>query len=244
MGGMLGTVLDPLNLSGQNENGSVLGNALGKPNESTTENATNASANATNTLTGISSDYYNKTANMRSGMIGNLTDFLLGPMTYTESQLPDPNEAGISVWEKWKRQSAIDQNGGNRTVKTGSRSGQMDPTASAMYAPIKNTAEKTYQTGMENLMSKVPNGGALIEGLTNLEGQKASTLTDEIGKIVQDMYNKAFAMSTGSQTATTQGLSNAASNSNSLLNALNQQYASGAQTGTSLVGSLLSYLSA
>jgi hypothetical protein len=123
----------------------------------------------------------------------------------------------------------------------------MDPTTSAQYAPIKMTAERQYQTAMDDLMSKTPAGGALYEGMANLGGQKAGTITDMISKIIQDEYNKAYAMGQGSQSVAASGVQSGATASNQLLSSLAQQQGAGAQgTGNAvaLVGSLLKYLAA
>lgn len=125
--------------------------------------------------------------------------------------------------------------------------GNLDPTQSAMYSPIKMTAERQYQTAMDDLMSKTPTGGALYEGMANLGGQKAASITDMIQQIVQDEYNKAYAMGQGSQSTAAAGIQGAASESNKLVSGLAQQQqagASGVGNAVAALGSLLKYLAA
>jgi hypothetical protein len=123
--------------------------------------------------------------------------------------------------------------------------GNLDPTASAMYSPIKTSAENQYQTGRENLMSELPQGGALFEGLANLEGQKADTTSNLIAALVKDEYNKAYAMGQGSQQVAASGITDAANASSGAANALaNQQQAGAAGTANAvgLINAILKFL--
>lgn len=121
----------------------------------------------------------------------------------------------------------------------------LDPTTSAMYAPLKNQTEIAYNTGRDNLMSQVANGGALYEGLAGLEQSKASTMGGLMAQILQDEYNKAYGIATGAPQQTQSGLLGAgqtyasAMNNNTasgLVSALaNQQLA-----GNNILSSLMS----
>lgn len=114
--------------------------------------------------------------------------------------------------------------------------GNLDPTASAMYAPIKMTAERQYGEAREKTLEDLPRGGALYESLSNLAGQKAQTITDMISQIVQDEYNKAYAMGQGSQSVAASGITGAGDSTNKLLQALSTQQQAGAQQGSNAVG--------
>lgn len=126
--------------------------------------------------------------------------------------------------------------------------GSLDPTKSAMYAPIKMNAERQYTTARNELMEEAPRGGLLYDKLGDLLASKAQTLTDAIGGIVQDEYNKAYAMGQGSQTTASAGITNAANSSNGLLQALATQQQAGAQqasnTGAAMgaLAELIAYL--
>jgi hypothetical protein len=116
--------------------------------------------------------------------------------------------------------------------------GNLDPTDSAMYAPIKMTAERQYDTAREKTLEDLPRGGALYASLSSLAGQKANTITDMISQIVQDEYNKAYAMGQGSQQVAAAGITSAGDSQSKLLQALGTQQQAGAQQGSNTVGLL------
>ncbi|MHB8123111.1 MAG: hypothetical protein ACYDG4_13255 [Desulfuromonadaceae bacterium] len=120
--------------------------------------------------------------------------------------------------------------------------GELDPVASSMYAPAKMTAERQYNTARDQVLSDSPAGGALFDNLTNLSAKKAGTLVDEIGKIVMDEYNKAYAMAQGSQTTAAAGAQGAASAGTQGMGALAQQQQAGAQGVGNLVKLLASLM--
>jgi len=105
--------------------------------------------------------------------------------------------------------------------------GDFDPTDSALYAPIKTATENQYQKGMDELLSTVPRGGGLYAGIGDLIGKKADTTSDLIAQLVQDEYNKAYAMGTGSQEVAASGLSGAGTGANGLVSALASQQNAG-----------------
>lgn len=116
--------------------------------------------------------------------------------------------------------------------------GNYDPTASAMYAPIKNYAEDTYATSKNSLMELLPQGGALYDSLGDLEGKKADTLSTMLGQLVSDEYTKAYNLATGSQTSSTSGYGSALSGATSLMSALtgsNANISSNAISGLSSI---------
>lgn len=118
--------------------------------------------------------------------------------------------------------------------------GNNDPTASPMYAPIKMTAERQYQTAREQAMEDMPMGGALYDSLANIAGQRAKSITDMISQVVQDEYNKAYSMGQGSQQVSAAGVGAGAQSSNQLLSALASQQ----QAGASGVGNAVGLISA
>lgn len=101
--------------------------------------------------------------------------------------------------------------------------GNLDPTESVQYAPIKMNTERQYKSALDALMESTPEGGALYEGMANLAGQKANTLSEAIAQIVLDEYNKAYGVATGSPQVTLSGMGGAAGNANALVNALTGQ---------------------
>lgn len=116
--------------------------------------------------------------------------------------------------------------------------GNFDPTASAMFAPIKNTVEQQFGTAQNNLMSQLPQGGALFQGLANIQGQKAISLSDLIAKIVADEYQKAYAIGSGSPQAAASMFSGSGNTGTAGSSAVGQQMAAGDQLLSSLFDSL------
>ena len=78
-----------------------------------------------------------------------------------------------------------------------------------------------------------------------LQRTKANTLTDVIGQMVQDEYNKAYAMGQGSQAVAASGIKSSADLSNQSLSAMAHQQsagASGANNMGQLVDVMLKYM--
>jgi len=70
--------------------------------------------------------------------------------------------------------------------------GDLDPTESAMYGPIKSSTEQQYGTAKNAIMSSMPRGGTLSDSLAKLEAAKAGTMSELIGKLVEKEYDNAF----------------------------------------------------
>jgi len=65
-----------------------------------------------------------------------------------------------------------------------------DVTSSPLWEPGKLAAEQAYQNAQQNLLSNMPSGGALLQGLGDTERAKANTLTNLAGQVGQDRYNR------------------------------------------------------
>lgn len=115
--------------------------------------------------------------------------------------------------------------------------GNLDPTASPMYAPVKMNAERQFQTAKENVLSTLPKGGALYDTLAELESSKAASISTMLSQIIQDEYNKAFSMGQGSQSTAAAGVGQAGQNGVGLVNAL----ANLSQSGASGTGNLINF---
>lgn len=81
-----------------------------------------------------------------------------------------------------------------------------DPTQSSMWDPLKSVVENQYSTAKGNIMSNVPAGGPLLESLADNENAKANTLSGMAGNMIQDMYNKAYGISTNSPQQSISGM--------------------------------------
>lgn len=81
-----------------------------------------------------------------------------------------------------------------------------DPTTSKMWDPLKANVEQQYSTARNNILSNVPAGGSLLESLADNENAKAGTLSGMAGNLIQDMYNKAYGISTNSPQQSISGM--------------------------------------
>lgn len=81
-----------------------------------------------------------------------------------------------------------------------------DPTQSSMWDPLKAGVEQQYSTARNNILSNVPAGGPLLENLADMETSKANTLSGLAGNMIQDMYNKAYGISTNSPQQSISGM--------------------------------------
>ena len=84
--------------------------------------------------------------------------------------------------------------------------GGFDIGESPMWSPGKAAIEDQYQIARENILANLPVGGQLNEQLANLDIGRASSLTDLIGQIQQDMYNKAYGVATQTPQTSIAGL--------------------------------------
>jgi hypothetical protein len=89
--------------------------------------------------------------------------------------------------------------------------GNLDPSQSALYAPLKVSTEQNYENARKNLLSSTPAGGALTSALGNLERDRARTLTAGRGAIAQDEINRSMQLASVGLGQELGGLSNAAS---------------------------------
>lgn len=89
--------------------------------------------------------------------------------------------------------------------------GNLDVTNTPMFGALKNATDQQFGRAEENILANTAGGGALTAALAGNEYAKANTLTQGIGNIAQDEYNKAFGFATGAPGQAMQGLGSAAS---------------------------------
>lgn len=126
----------------------------------------------------------------------------------------------------------------------------MDPTTSVLYPYGKDTIEKKYVQGKNEMLSTLPEGGAMYSALGDLERDKASSYLDLVQKIVGDEYNKAYGVATGtnpyagSLASLANGLNTSGSALTSLLGSSLSSAIGGYGASNSLLGALMnnSYL--
>ena len=69
-----------------------------------------------------------------------------------------------------------------------------------------NIIEKQYGTALDNLLAMLPSGGAINEGIADLEVGRASSLIDAIAQIFNQEYMAALGMATESPATALQGM--------------------------------------
>lgn len=85
--------------------------------------------------------------------------------------------------------------------------GGFDPTASAMYGPMKNATEQQFGTAQEAIKSNLPKGGGLQDALAKLEMTKAGTMSGLISQLVNSEYTNALTMGGNAGTSANNSLS-------------------------------------
>ena len=82
---------------------------------------------------------------------------------------------------------------------------------SPMYRALKGASESQFNRARENILATTPRGGGLLDALSNLEGQKASTMTQGVGGLAENEMARAFALATGTTPTALGGLGSASS---------------------------------
>lgn len=117
--------------------------------------------------------------------------------------------------------------------------GNLDVTASPMYASLKNAVDTQFQRARGNTIASTAAGGSLTEALTNLEGTRANTMTQGVGDIAEGELNRSFGLATGLLPQTTSGLGQAAGVQSQQLMAQQQQSAAAKQGAGAGLGMLI-----
>jgi len=90
-------------------------------------------------------------------------------------------------------------------------SGNFDVTGTPQFAAGKNIQEQQFQRARDATISNTAEGGGLTSALTNLEGQRASGLTNMVGDLAREQQNQAVGLGTFGAVQGQSGLANAAS---------------------------------
>lgn len=93
------------------------------------------------------------------------------------------------------------------------------------FQALKSATDTQFNTARNNIMSRLPQGGALLESLADLEGQKASSLSQGYGNLYENELSRAFALGTGQAPVAMNALGQAAGISGQIANAQSQQQA-------------------
>jgi hypothetical protein len=88
--------------------------------------------------------------------------------------------------------------------------GNLDVTASPAFSAFKNQTEGQYQNARDNIIASTPTGGGLTAALTELEGNRASSLGQGAGSLAETELARALNLATGTTGQAVSGLGNAA----------------------------------
>jgi len=97
--------------------------------------------------------------------------------------------------------------------------GNFDIGTSPMWAGGKNAIENQYGVARENIIGNTATGGAMYQGLNDLEATRAGSFTDLISNIQNDMFNKSYGIATNTPQTSMQGLLGSANASTNAMQA-------------------------
>lgn len=105
-----------------------------------------------------------------------------------------------------------------------------DMMSSPAYLAFKGQTDGNFAKAKDNTLASLPNGGGLMDALTGLEGQRASTLSQGAGQIYDNETARALSLATGQVPTAMSGLGQAA-NAQSM-NAASASASSDAKAGS------------
>ena len=97
------------------------------------------------------------------------------------------------------------------TQALGFLSGDRDVTGTAAFASLKDMIESQFGRARDRVIGSTPTGGALISALTNLEGDRASSLVQGTAALTEQELMRAFGLGTGLVPTAVGGLGQAGS---------------------------------
>lgn len=89
--------------------------------------------------------------------------------------------------------------------------GGMDVRETPAYEALKYSADSGFNQAKDNTISRFAPGGGLVDAMTNLEGQRAGTMTQGAGQIYDAELNRALQLGTGMTNTSMQSLGQAGS---------------------------------
>lgn len=206
--------------------GTAIGGAAGGKKANKGNKASNLQADIANRL-------FLETDPLRMSLIGRSADFLGVPSGAIPASVQQSARVGSIRGHPIQIDPVTGQvaNPGTPIASAASGGGFGGITSTPTYLAFKDTADRTFQQGKENVISRLPSGGALAEALVGLEGQRASTLTQGAGSIYDAELARAMTLATGQTGTALSGLGQAA-------NAQAFQAQAAAQQGAAKSGAL------
>lgn len=177
---------------------------------------------AAETQARLAEQMFLQTDPLRSALIERSAAFLGAPSAPTDleaarmASAPVPQGRGpmgnmVSELLQRRRDAAIANPASQPTPRVGgSPMGFGDVMGTPTYAAFRDSTNRTFGAARDNTMSRLPAGGALLESLAGLEGQKASTLTQGAGQIYESELARAMGLATGMVPQAMGGLGQAA----------------------------------
>ena len=164
------------------------------------------SSELANEMARISRDLYNQTNPIRENIIGRGMDFLDVPQGGQQARPPQqiqlPNGQTITI---------PGVQGGMEDQAQDANPFRVDPSASPLYAPGKYSIERQFQNAEDEIMSSLPQGGALLEMLAKAQTDKAGALTGLEADISQDFFDKIYGLASGTPQTSISGIGGASS---------------------------------
>lgn len=178
---------------------------------------------AADTQARLAEQLFTQTDPLRSALIERSATFLGAPSAPRNldaaiaAQAPPPPRGGagfsgmISNAMAERRNEAIANPDAHPIPRTGGAPmGFGDVTATPTYAAFRDSTDRTFRQARESTTARLPGGGALLEALAGIEGQKASTLTQGAGQIYENELARALSLATGTAPTALGGLGQAA----------------------------------
>jgi hypothetical protein len=121
-------------------------------------------------------------------------------------------------------------------------SGNMDITASPMYAGLKSAVDSQFGRARDNTIARTAAGGGLTDALVDLETGRANTMAQGTGQLASDEMNRAMGLGTGLLPIGSGGLGQAANLQGQQIAMQQQQDAQAKQGAGAGVGMLAALL--
>jgi hypothetical protein len=146
---------------------------------------------AANTQARLAEQMFLQTDPLRSALIERSAAFLGAPSAPTDLEaarqanafVPEGRGMFTDLFQSQRDTAAANPASQPTPRAGGAPMGFGDVTGTPTYAALRDSADQTFRQARESATARLPAGGALIEALADLEGRKASTLTQGAGQI-------------------------------------------------------------
>lgn len=160
-----------------------------------------AEAPAADAQARIAQQLFSQTDPLRRGLIERSTDFIGAPTTIPARGAIGAKEGtgggaiGGALNEALAQLPNVPIAGG--TGGTPTAGSDQFVRGSPTYLAYKDSADRNFGRAKDNVIARLPAGGALTDSLVNLEGQRAEDLTQAAGNIYENELARAISLATG-----------------------------------------------